>query len=112
MARRKSHQVRAANARVNGQPEIVYIEWVDSTHQAGWLTEEDVQASGVARCVSVGFRVLETSDAITLALSQDVRPEAGRPHGSTITIPKQCITLRAPATAFYSDSSQDCSEAK
>jgi ABC-type nitrate/sulfonate/bicarbonate transport system ATPase subunit len=55
------------------QPEIVLARWVDPFSSHGWHTPDDLQREidGLAHreCVSVGFLVHRTKDAIGLAES-------------------------------------------
>lgn len=62
---------------------IAYVQWVDAVSDSGWETDVKVD---VHPCLSIGFIVDETSDAICLAavISHDQ-------SNSRIHIPKQWI---------------------
>lgn len=88
--------------RVNGQPEIVYVEWIDSTRTEGWCTHREIEnACTPMDCRTVGFLVREDDKAIVLALNAAHGEHVGSPYGSLMTIPKLAITLRTPAEAYY-----------
>ena len=88
--------------RVNGQPEIVYVEWIDSTRTEGWSTAKEIQeACKPMKCRTVGFVARENDTEIVLALSAAHGEHVGSPYCSLMTIPKLAITLRAPAEAYY-----------
>lgn len=88
--------------RVNGQPAMIYVEWIDSSRTDGWCTAGDVQMSLEPHaCISCGFLVSETAAALVLAQNHSHAPNTGRPWGQLMTIPKVAITLRAHIEAFY-----------
>jgi len=88
--------------RVNGQPEIAYVEWIDSTRTEGWCTAREIEdACTPMECCTVGFLVREDDRAIVLALNTARGEHVGSPYGSLMTIPRASITLRAGAEAFY-----------
>ena len=65
---------------------IVVVEWLDAQAEASW--EENVKAH-LASCVSVGFLINETKDAICIASTW------AEPHSNCrIHIPKKWITSR------------------
>lgn len=87
--------------RVAGQPEMVYVEWIDSHRSEGWLTPKEVEAAKeTMECKTAGFVVHEDERVIVIALCA-ARSDCGSPWGSLMTIPKVAITLRASVVALY-----------
>lgn len=65
------------------------IQWVDSAHTPQWCRREQVSPSP-ATCVTVGYVLHETKEAITLA--QTVRTDnANGDVNGCMTIPRGCI---------------------
>jgi hypothetical protein len=88
--------------RVNGQPEMVYVEWIDSCTTSGWCGDEQIENAGNSlHCRTVGFLVKETDSAIVLALNNAYGDRVRCPFGDLMTIPKIAITLRAGIEAHY-----------
>ena len=93
------------SAKVNGQPPMVYLEWVDSTRTEGWCSRKEVDALVPLECKTAGFLVREDDSMIVIALNVS-HPESGSPFGSLMTIPKICIRLRGDVSAYYQDTSK------
>ncbi|WP_027553348.1 hypothetical protein [Bradyrhizobium sp. Cp5.3] len=58
---------------------LVLVEWEDSARPIpGWQWVEDYELPETVRCISVGYLIAETSDAIALApnLGDVVQPKA------------------------------------
>jgi len=53
---------------------IGYVQWVDAVSDSGWETEVKVD---VHPCLSIGFIVDETEDAICLAAVLTISPTLG-----------------------------------
>lgn len=79
-------------AGVAGVAGVVYLEWIDSATQHGWLSREGFDLSP-GRCKTVGFLVDENDEVIALALN-GATDENTLPFGEIIVIPKVCITKR------------------
>lgn len=71
---------------------IVYIEWVDSAMQHGWMSTDDLNLEP-GYCKTCGFLVGETDGVIAISLN-GATDKATSPMGEVIVIPKVCITRR------------------
>lgn len=92
---------QGSRRRVNGQPHIVYVEWIDSARSEGWCTRKEIEAAHEAlTCYTVGFLVHEDDKVIVLAHSA-TKSDAGSPFCSLMTIPKIALTLRTSIEAQY-----------
>lgn len=87
--------------RVNGQPPMVYLEWIDSTRTEGWCTAKEVAEVTALEIKTVGILVREDEREIVVALCCTAQPDAGSPYCSLMTIPQKMISLRADVTANY-----------
>lgn len=74
--------------------EIRYVEWLDSSSTSSWTPLSELKDTTVARCISVGFVVAESEEAVVLMQSfEPARDDDHRDFGDhTITIPKFAIT--------------------
>lgn len=88
------------NERVNGQPQMIYFEWVDSTRNEGWCTRREIDAATALEIKTVGFLVSENDKELTVALCA-TDPNAGSPYCSLMTVPKPMISLRVDVVAYY-----------
>lgn len=71
---------------------IIYVEWVDSSHNTGWQTAEAaLKEDHLLDCKTVGFLIKETDDHLTVAQSSAVDPDQ---VDGVLTIPKVAITKR------------------
>jgi hypothetical protein len=71
------------------RPKIVWIEWLDSNLNHGWLEMESVAREVEhLRCHSVGFIVGENDDVISISTSWDLSKFFVDP----LSIPKRSIT--------------------
>ena len=78
---------------------IVVVEWLDAQAEASW--EENVKAH-LAECMSVGFLISETKDAVCLASTWS------EPHSNCrIHIPKKWITSRKEISIGEEDESSN-----
>lgn len=66
---------------------LMLIEWEDSHHRSGWVTDQPSLHPLI--CQSVGWLISETGTATTLALSVTLEDEPQR--CGEITIPKRCV---------------------
>lgn len=64
------------------------VEWLDSGRGTDWADIASHSGAAPCFCVSVGFVLSETTDAIVLVQSVD---EANQTACASITIPKACI---------------------
>ena len=65
----------------------VWVEWVDSNQRHGWHSPEDVQPDKM-ECITLGFLVGESEDAVQIADSVSALGSAG----CIVTIPRCAIT--------------------
>lgn len=78
-----------------------YVEWDDSSSISHWHTMKQALEHEVDRCVTVGFLLAETEDAVTLSMSLTNRKDAADDSaGDTICIPKVAITKSFDVVAF------------
>ena len=77
--------------------DIVRVKWVDSGSQHGWVDLDDV-VEPVLDCVTVGIRVRENKDTVTVAASLAFGGDGNQVTqvDSPITIPKRCINSIKP----------------
>jgi hypothetical protein len=66
---------------------LVHLEWVDAVGSIGW---EDGTVAHVDKCVSVGYVVNETKDAVCIASTLSKKSNNARMH-----IPKSWIIKRS-----------------
>ncbi len=66
---------------------VVWVEWVDSVAASGWVADQYAVSHNLA-CISVGFLVAESEEAITVAASISSAGQIDCP----ITIPRCAIT--------------------
>ena len=67
---------------------LLRVSWIDSWGVTGWNGIETLQELSVARNITVGYRVKQTKESITLV--QTINTETQTGHG-LILIPKGCI---------------------
>ena len=67
-------------------PKIVHIEWIDAVADSGW---EDKVKAQIDKCVTVGFLIDETEEAICIASTLSIDHNNARMH-----IPKAWIKNR------------------
>jgi hypothetical protein len=71
---------------------LVLVEWVDSAQPVPrWLWTDDYEIPAVVRCVSVGFLIAESRDAIALAPNLGDVLEDRRQASGIIRIPRSAI---------------------
>lgn len=73
-------------------PVILWVRWVDSASQHGWLQPEQLPERPLI-AETVGFIAGETNDHLLLALSRGVNDDCA-PWADVISIPKCAITAR------------------
>ena len=69
--------------------DIIFIEWVDSCGQSGWVESGDLGGE-ISHCETVGFFVNDDKEGITLALNRTTH-ENHKPYGELISIPQIAI---------------------
>ena len=81
---------------------LLFIEWEDSCQGSGWAPVEKSQQTRSMRCFSVGWKVSESKDSITLAphVSEKNHPSAFFQCCGTMTIPKRSIVLKKEITSI------------
>ena len=67
-------------------PKIVHVEWIDAVADSGW---EDKVKAQIDKCVTVGFLIDETDEAICIASTLSIDHNNARMH-----IPKAWIKNR------------------
>lgn len=65
---------------------VVYVEWVDAVADAGWATTTKAE---IHECVTVGFLVDESKDALCIASTLSMNDTNARMH-----IPKAWVKKR------------------
>ena len=65
---------------------VIYVEWVDAVADAGWATNPKAE---IHPCVSVGFLVDESKDALCIASTLSINDTNARMH-----IPKAWVKKR------------------
>lgn len=79
---------------MSGPDDVVYLEWVDSSGQDGWVKKQQaLDTSTPSQCRTVGFVLCEDDESVTLMSTVDDS------HGNVdnpLTIPKFAVTHRAP----------------
>lgn len=79
----------------NTKRKIVYVEWVDSVQpQPSWRQFDDLSDFDLAPCicVSIGWVIRETDDALSLAISLSDEGTDSMAVSGLATIPKTAIT--------------------
>ena len=66
---------------------LVLVEWIDSCSQSGWHPL-DISYEGLSACISIGIKIFETDEYVTVAPSGS---RTTRRFCDTISIPKACI---------------------
>jgi len=65
---------------------VIYVEWVDAVADAGWATNPKAE---IHPCVTVGFLVDESKDALCIASTLSINDTNARMH-----IPKAWVKKR------------------
>jgi len=78
---------------------LVMLEWEDSAQPIdGWQWVDDYQVPEIVKCVSVGFLIAETKNAVALAPNiGDVGRERVQASG-IIRIPRSAVCRMTPLT--------------
>jgi hypothetical protein len=71
------------------RPKIVWIEWLDSNLNHGWLQKGSIAREvDHLRCQSIGFLVAENDDVVSVSASWDLSETFADP----LSIPRCAIT--------------------
>lgn len=71
-------------SRVKRRLPLVEVRWEDSTSFGGWKTREQYAREKPAECVSAGYLLSRTRQAVTLVMSQCVEAERDTMDGLVI----------------------------
>lgn len=80
---------------------LFFIEWEDSCQGNGWEPVENFRKTRSMRCFSVGWKVAESKNSITLAphVSEKNHPTAFFQSCGAMTIPKRAIVRKTAITS-------------
>ena len=81
------------------QQQVVWVKWVDSASENGWVGRADALSQRVVEIYQIGFLIAEDERQITLSATTYVDGgDATCPYHSPVAIPKIAILERGEVT--------------
>src|SRR5437667_12144136 len=86
------------------QQQVIWVKWVDSASENGWVGRADALSQRVVEIYQVGFLIQEDERQITLSATTYVDGgDATCPYHSPVAIPKIAILERGEVNILSTD---------
>src|SRR5437667_2782839 len=86
------------------QQQVVWVKWVDSASENGWVGRADALSQRVVEIYQIGFLIAEDERQITLSATTYVDGgDATCPYHSPVAIPKIAILERGEVNILSTD---------